>query len=108
MKIKKFNDNHYIITTKKDLYFTSYDSIICKIKDSQILGKEKIFFSKAWSYSQTTLKNLYEFLELHSTIRIGFYNNTLCYELMRSKSKKDFLNELIKNKIILIKNEEDL
>lgn len=106
MKIKNFTDNHYIIEHKKDLYFSSYDSIVAEIENNCILGKEKIFLGTAWDYSQTTLKNLYNFLEDFSTIRLENYNNnTLAYELSRQKNKKEFLQKLIDNKTIKIKKQ---
>lgn len=106
MKIKKFTDNHYIIEHKKDVYFTSYDSIVAKIENNCILGKEKILLGINWNYSQTTLKNLYDFLEDFSTIRLeNYFNNTLAYELSRQKNKKEFLQKLINNKIIKVKKD---
>lgn len=106
MKIKKYTDNHYVIEYKNDVYFSSYDSIVAKIQNNCIFGKEKIFLGFDWDYSQTTLKNLYNFLEDFSTIRLENYkNNTLSYELSRQKNKKEFLQKLIDSKIIKTKKE---
>ena len=106
MKIKKFADNHNTIEHKNDVYFSSYNSIVARIKNCCIFGKEEIFLGFDWDYSQTTLKNLYDFLEDFSTIRLENYNNnTLAFELSRQKNKKAFLQKLIDNKIIKIKKQ---
>ena len=49
--------NHYIITTELNgIYFQSYDSVICHIKNG------KLTLSQHYDYSFTTLKTLYKFL----------------------------------------------
>ena len=47
--------NQFVISTPNAVYFQSYDSVVCRIKDG------KITLSYYWDYSNTTRKHLYIF-----------------------------------------------
>jgi hypothetical protein len=74
---------------KMNIFFQSYDTIICKITTGT--GADKITLDcNALEYSRTTSKYLYNFLDNFSIIHAG-------------KRKKEIL-EAIKNKEIKTKN----
>lgn len=49
--------NQFVIKKKNVLYFQSYESPICRIKDN------KVTLTSDWDFSNTTRKHLYIFLE---------------------------------------------
>lgn len=75
--------NQFVIIIGRDIYFQSYDSIICKLHNGEVI------LTKKWDYSYTTRKHLYMFLRN--------YSNYYVY------GKKDILS-LIKEKKFIVKN----
>ena len=53
--------NQFVITTKKGIFFQSYQSVVCKIGTD-----DKVTLSSDWDYSATTRKYLYQFLGKHT------------------------------------------
>lgn len=65
--------NHFIIKTKKGVYFQSYKSVVCKLDGINIA------LSSNWGYSNTTRKHLYEFLRQN-----GFYQLCSASEIRKA------------------------
>lgn len=101
MYIRQFyNKNQFIMNDEKKIVFQSYNSIIAEIDKKT----GKIVFGKDWDFSNTTRKHLYLFL--------NDYKNELCYfqyskiffgGFNDSKNKRQFIQNLIDQKIIKIK-----
>ena len=77
--------NQFKIYTKKGVYFQSYSTIIA-FKPHDFKGKLKLD-KNYWDYSRTTLKYLYDFININH----------------RHRSKKNILN-LIQDKQIILTN----
>lgn len=56
VRVEQFSNNHVTIYAEDGKYFQSYDSVVAKIKDGEI-----ILYSK-WDYSGTTVKHLARWL----------------------------------------------
>jgi len=54
--------NQFIITGENETVFQSYNSVVCKIGNSNGAQCGAITFGRDWDYSQTTRKHLYGFL----------------------------------------------
>ena len=101
MQIRQFyNKNQFLFYDDRKIVFQSYDSIIAEIDKKT----GELFFGSDWDYSNTTRKHLYMFLndykyeigaDLYAAIFHGGFDD--------SKSKRQFLQNLIDQKIIKIK-----
>ena len=100
MKVQNFyNKNQFIITGGDAMVtFQSYDSIIAQIdkKGTLILGND-------WNYSKTTLKHLYLFLNDYFYLLVVFTQKLFGYKFSSSKNKKAYIQNLIDNKKIFIR-----
>lgn len=109
MKILEKDNNKMILEIGDFTYLISYKSIIAKVNNTIYLNKKKqtygLYLTEKWKYSNTTLKQLYDFIELYTTQR-DRYNNMFGYGLTQAKSKKDYIQKLIDNKYIKIIKEE--
>lgn len=96
-----YNKNQFIINTEKEITFQSYDSTIATInKKTGVLTLDK-----DWDYSHTTLKHLYLFLnDYKNEIENFIYSKIFSAGFEYSKNKRAFLQNLIDNKIIKVKN----
>ena len=96
-----YNKNQFIINTEKEITFQSYDSTIATInKKTGVLT-----FGADWDYSTTTLKHLYLFLnDYKNEIESFIYSRIFHKGFDTSKNKRAFLQNLIDNKIIKVKN----
>lgn len=96
-----YNKNQFIINTEKEITFQSYDSTIATInKKTGVLT-----LGKDWDYSKTTLKHLYLFLQDYKcNIECYIYSKIFHGGFDYSKNKRAFLQNLIDNKIIKVKN----
>ena len=100
MKVENFyNKNQFIITGGDAVVtFQSYNSIIAKIdkKGTLILGND-------WKYSKTTLKHLYLFINDYFCFLGDFAQKLFGYEFSSSKNKKAYIQNLIDDEKIFIK-----
>lgn len=101
MYIRQFyNKNQFIMNDDKKIVFQSYDSIIAVIDKKT----GKIVFGKDWDFSNTTRKHLYLFLNDYKNEIASFqYSKIFHGGFDDSKSKRQFLKNLIDQKIIKIK-----
>lgn len=92
MRIKKYANNQFIINTKDEIIFASYESVIAILKNGVLtLGND-------WDYLKTTLKYLYKFLN-------DYFISEEIDEAMQKANKKEALQKLIdNNKIIFDKS----
>ena len=94
MKILKNEKNMLIIEHEKEdlTYFISYKTPIAMVYNTIDTAKKRqkygLYLTKDWDYSRTTLKQLYEFIELYSTQR-DETGNTIAYMLTQEKVKKN-------------------
>lgn len=100
MKVQNFyNKNQFIITGGDAIVtFQSYNSVIAKIdkKGTLILGNN-------WNYSKTTLKHLYLFINDYFSILGDITQKLFGYEFNKSNNKKAYIQKLIDNEKIFIK-----
>ena len=96
-----YNKNQFIVNTEKEVTFQSYDSTIATInKKTGVLT-----LGEDWDYSKTTLKHLYLFLQDYkNNIEDYIYSRIFHKGFGTSKNKRAFLQNLIDNKIIKVKN----
>lgn len=96
-----YNKNQFIINTEKEITFQSYDSTIATInKKTGVLT-----LGEDWDYSKTTLKHLYLFLQDYKNDIEGYIYIRIFHKgFDTSKNKRAFLQNLIDNKIIKVKN----
>jgi len=102
MYIRQFyNKNQFIMNDEKKIVFQGYDSIIAVIDKKT----GKIVFGNDWDFSNTTRKHLYLFLnDYKNEIRDYLqYNKIFHGGFDDSKNKREFLQKLIDQKIIKIK-----
>lgn len=111
MKIKENRNNYIIMEDEKNdvTYLFSYTSLIATVCNTIETSKNKknnygLTLTKDWDYSQTTLKQLYYFIELYTTQRDNT-GNTIAYMLNNKKNKKEYIKELINNKNIELMEE---
>lgn len=112
MKILENNNNMMILENGDYTYLISYNSIIAKtnnifVKNGKINKKYGLYLSNKWDYSNTTLKQLYYFIELHNTAR-DERGNLFGYAMNQEKNKKEYIQKLINNKKIKIIKEEEM
>lgn len=113
MKILKNENNVLIIEKEKEdlTYFISYTTPIAMVCNTIETSKNKknnygLYLTKDWDYSKTTLKQLYNFIELYTTQR-NATGNMIGYMLRQAKNKKEYIKKLIENKTIKTINKED-
>lgn len=93
------NKNNMIILEKGDwTYFISYNTPIAKVNNTINIEQSKneygLYFTSNWDYSQTTLKQLYNFIELYTTQR-DENGNMFSYMLNKVENKKAYLQKQI-------------
>ena len=101
MYIRQFyNKNQFIMNDEKKIVFQSYDSIVAVIdKKTGVLS-----LGADWDYSYTTRKHLYLFLNDYKNEIGNFqYSKIFFGGFDDSKSKRQFIKNLIDQKIIKIR-----
>ena len=100
MKVENFyNKNQFIIFGGDAIVtFQSYNSIIAKIGKNGTLT-----LGINWNYSKTTLKHLYLFINDYFSLLGDFTQKLFGYEFNNSKNKKAYIQNLIDNEKIFIK-----
>ena len=100
MKVENFyNKNQFIIFGGDAMVtFQSYNSIIAKIDENGTLT-----LGSDWNYSKTTLKHLYLFINDYFSFLEDFTQKLFGYEFNNSKNKKAYIQNLIDNGILFIK-----
>ena len=100
MKVQNFyNKNQFIIFGGDAIVtFQSYNSIIAKIDKNGTF-----WLGNDWNYSKTTLKHLYLFINDYFNLLGDFTQKLFGYEFNNSKNKKAFLQKLIDNGKIIVK-----
>ena len=95
-----YNKNQFIMDDDKKIVFKSYNSIIAVIDKKT----GALFFGNDWNYSNTTRKHLYLFLSDYKyEIGADLYAVIFRRGFNDSKNKKQFLQNLIDQKIIKLK-----
>ena len=100
MKVRQFyNRNQFLLSDEHGAkVFQSYNSAIAKISRNGVLT-----LSNKWDYSATTKKHLYLFLnDYKNDINAEQYKNIFSKGFNDSKNKTQFINNLIKNKIVKV------
>lgn len=91
MKVLQFsNKNHFIIKKDNRIILQSYKSLVAEYNTKT----KKIIFGIDWDYSNTTLINLYKFINFFVTD----------FNIDKIKNKKAYLEKLIKENLIKIDN----
>lgn len=91
MEVLQFsNKNHFIIKKDKRIILQSYQSLVAEYNTET----KKIVFGVDWDYSNTTLINLYKFINFFITD----------FDINKIKNKKAYLQKLIKENLIKIDN----
>lgn len=101
MKILENKNNVCVFEQGDYIYLFSYDAPIAKVNNT--IKKQDneygLYFTTNWDYSQTTLKHLYNFIELYTTQRDD-KGGTFAYELGNKTNKKAYLQKQIELKNI--------
>lgn len=91
MEVLQFsNKNHFIIKKDKKIILQSYQSLVAEYNTET----KKLVFGIDWDYSNTTLINLYKFINFFVTD----------FNIDKIKNKKAYLEKLIKENLIKIDN----
>lgn len=91
MEVLQFsNKNHFIIKKDNRIILQSYKSLVAEYNTKT----KKIIFGVDWDYSNTTLINLYKFINFFVTD----------FNIDKIKNKKAYLEKLIKENLIKIDN----
>lgn len=91
MEVLQFsNKNHFIIKKDNRIILQSYKSLVAEYNTET----KKIIFGVDWDYSNTTLINLYKFINFFVTD----------FNIDKIKNKKAYLEKLIKENLIKIDN----
>ena len=91
MEILQFsNKNHFIIKKDKKIILQSYKSLVAEYNTDT----KNLIFGINWNYSNTTLRNLYKFIDFFITD----------FDIDKIKNKKAYLQKLIKKNLIKIDN----
>lgn len=100
MKVQNFyNKNQFIIFGEDAIVtFQSYNSIIAKIDKNGTL-----LLDNDWNYSKTTLKHLYLFINDYFNLLGDFTQKLFGYEFNNNKNKKAYIQKLIDNEKIFVK-----
>lgn len=97
MRILKNKNNMVVLENGEWTYLISYETPIAKVNNTiKTNGNNEygLYFTSSWNYSQTTLKQLYEFIELYTTQR-DENENMFSYMLNQVKNKKEYLQKQI-------------
>lgn len=111
MKVLDNKSNMFILEDNDYIYLFSYNSPIAKVCNTIETDPTKknnygLYFTINWDYSQTTLKQLYNFIELYSTQKDNT-GNTFAYKLDQVNNKKEYLKKQLElGYIKMIKEEE--
>lgn len=101
------NKNNLLIFEKEDfIYFISYKTPIAKVCNT-LTARYGLYLTRSWDYSQTTLRQLYNFIELYTTQR-DKTGNMIAYQLSKQANKKEYIKKLIEDEIIHLIKEEDI
>lgn len=92
-----YNKNQFLIKGQDDITFQSYESTIATIDKN---GDLTLFTD--WDYSHTTLKHLYLFIRDYFC-KLNYNTRDLLVALEYSKNKRAFIQKLIDNKKISLK-----
>ena len=92
----KLNRHANVINRHGILYLQDYESIVVKYD----IYNKILTFGKDWNYSITTLKTIYNFIS-------EFIEVPEIREVNNKTKKKEYLEKLINNKIILVDNLEE-
>lgn len=92
-----YNKNQFLIKGQYDITFQSYKSTIATIDKN---GDLTLFTD--WDYSHTTLKHLYLFI-CDYFCKLNYNTRDLLTDLEYSKNKRAFIQKLIDNKKISLK-----
>jgi hypothetical protein len=91
MEILQFsNKNHFIIKKDKKIILQSYKSLVAEYNTET----KNLIFGIDWDYSNTTLINLYKFINFFVTD----------FNIDKIKNKKAYLEKLIKENLIKVDN----
>lgn len=91
MEILQFsNKNHFIIKKDKRIILQSYKSLVAEYNTET----KNLIFGIDWDYSNTTLINLYKFINFFVTD----------FNIDKIKNKKAYLEKLIKENLIKVDN----
>lgn len=91
MEVLQFsNKNHFIIKKDNRIILQSYKSLVAEYNTET----KKIIFGVDWDYSNTTLINLYKFINFFVTD----------FNIDKIKNKKAYLEKLIKENLIKVDN----
>lgn len=91
MEVLQFNNkNHFIIKKDKRIILQSYKSLVAEYNTET----KKLVFGIDWDYSNTTLQNLYNFIDFFITE----------FDIYKIKNKKAYLQKLIKENLIKVDN----
>lgn len=106
MKVLRNRNNMLILENKEATYLISYNSVVAKVVNT--LGNDYgLSLGVDWDYSQTTLKQVYEFIELYTTQR-DEKGNMIAYGLGLVKNKHDYIKDLINKGFIKLLKEEEM
>lgn len=98
MRVLENKNNMCIIENGEWTYLFSYNTPIAKVNNTIKADKSKseygLYFTNKWDYSQTTLKHLYNFIELYTT-QHDDKNNPFYYMLDKVNNKKEYLQKQI-------------
>lgn len=101
-KLTTIKNNQTILENDKITKFFSYNTLIATINKNK--QNNNLEFTNYWNYSQTTLKYLYQFLEMYKS-RLANNIYTKVINALDCTNKKASLQTLIDAKIIkLAKN----
>lgn len=92
----KLNRHANLINRYRVFYLQDYESIVAKYD----IYNKILTFGKDWNYSSTTLKTIYNFI-------FEFVEVPEIREVNSKTKKKEYLEKLINNKIILVDNLEE-
>ena len=111
MKILENERNMMIYEQDEFTYLISYKTPIAKVSNTIETNTKKqnnygIYLTNDWDYSQTTLKQLYNFIELYTTQR-DETGNMIGYMLGQKTNKKEYVKKMIEEGFIRIIEKED-
>lgn len=109
MKIIKNENNHIILEHNNFTYLISYNSVVAKVCNTMSIDNNEygLYLTIDWDYSKTTLKNLYEFIELYTTQR-DTKGNMFAYQLDREPNKHQYIEEQLNNNTIKYIREKEM
>lgn len=111
MRVLENKNNMMILeTSKNDYYLISYKSVIAHVNNIMVNNtyETETKLTVAWDYSQTTLKHLYNFLELYCTTRDPRDKNLIIYNLQNTNGKHAYIQDLIDRNVIKLVKETEI